>query len=213
MKKIKKKKNEFIYNYSKVLKNYEYFLNNRNIKNQLYANEYLIKNKTIKLIKYNNESKILIDKFNSSKTNYLIYSINKFYKSPFFIKNQISYKKNNLNKYLLNYFFFLIFFKKYKKNNINIIEGRILNLSYKKKILVYSFGKIFSMQIFQLLKIKKKKKYNFYKLIRKIRPFLLRKYNFKIFKTDKYFKKMKISRKAYVNDVKHLVESFKFKKK
>ena len=212
MNKIKKKKIKYISDYTKILKNYKFKIHKINIKKKLYEDEYLIKKKKIKIIKYNNESKIILNKSNLNNNFNFIYSINKIYKSPFFLKTEISYKNNFLNKDLLNYFYFLIFIKLYKKkHNINFIEGRFLSLSKKKKIIVYSLGKIYSMKINQLIDIKKKK-YKFFRLMKKIHPFFFRKYYFKIFNKDKFFEKVKISRKAYVNDVQKLFESLKKKK-
>ena len=135
MKKIQKKNLNYNLNYSGIFKKYKIILKNINLKNELYENEFLIKKKKIILIKHNNESKIILNKINidNNKFNF-IYLINKIYKSPFFFKTQVSYKKNFLNKYLLNYFYLLIFKKLYKnKFNIKFINGRILSLSKKKK--------------------------------------------------------------------------------
>lgn len=217
---IYKKEIKYYLDYNNIIKHNNFNLKKK--KHQLYENEYLIKKKKHQLIKINNfENKKILKYKNKFLNNKLfIYQINKIYKNPFFsFKQQISFTKK-LNKNLLIYIF-NIYNKIVKKYNSKIIKGRIINFRYKykkKKIFVYSFGKIFVLKINQLLydfeRNKKRRIYNKYQFYKFFKNYLFKNMYFKILNTNSFKKKVIISRKAYVKDmIAKYPQKIKFKNK
>ena len=210
LKKNKKEKNyNLISNYSYILKNHNFNLKKKKIN---YIKIYFQLKKKIKLLQFNSFENKKLKKYKPKEIDIFVSQIYKIYKNPFFSFKQEFLFKKKLDKNFLNYFYSIY----NKKNNSNIMRGRIINYFYnnkkkKEKIYVYFFGKILILKVKRLLlKLKKKKKIkNRYQFRRYIKNYLLKDFLFKKYTMNsikkKYKNKIIISRKTYVKQLEKFI--------
>lgn len=210
-------------NFNNLL-NYQHFLKNNSLKrkkyklkNIIFENQILYKNQDLNIIELENSENnhIPITVLDLKST----YTIQSLYQNQLLFNYNLNYNiLYNFNKIMFNYL---------KKNNKNIIKGRIVTGTRTgKKAIIAFLGMSFSMKAINLNNLIKNKK-NFYtkknkkkffkykkfrnrKIKKLIRSYTLRYLNFKI---EKIKKKYIFSRISYLDDIIKYLPIKKFKKR